>query len=179
MTVDTVDQTIQLCEQLDVLLCLICEAAIKPEVDKVEHHYRNCHKTVVEQLQAVIAFAASFSSSGWRPRTLHDPADENIQLPPDGSAPIPGLRTYKGFSCRAGGCRFLTRNKSNFSTHESRNRHRTQVEGKRGREPISTGWLTVPAVCASIWKPSPITLASCSYKYGISNNTSRSVNVLL
>ncbi|KAG8664052.1 uncharacterized protein FPOAC1_014119 [Fusarium poae] len=33
---NTVDQIIQLCEQLDVLLCLICEAAIKPEVDKVE-----------------------------------------------------------------------------------------------------------------------------------------------
>ncbi|OBS17295.1 hypothetical protein FPOA_12210 [Fusarium poae] len=152
---NTVDQIIQLCEQLDVLLCLICEAAIKPEVDKVEHHYRNCHKTVGEQLQAVIAFAASFSSSGWRPRTLQDPADENIQLPPDGSAPIPGLRTYKGFSCRAGGCRFLTRNKSNFSTHETRNRHRTQVEGKRGREyvmlqslrkaPHARYWIVNPA----------------------------------
>ncbi|EXL40286.1 hypothetical protein FOCG_17174 [Fusarium oxysporum f. sp. radicis-lycopersici 26381] len=155
MTNDTVDQMIQLCEQLDVLLCLICEAAIKPEADKVEHHYRNCHKTVGEQLQAVIAFAASFSPSGCRPRTLQDPADENIQLPPDGSAPIPGLRTYKGFSCRSGSCRFLTRNKSNLSTHETRNRHRTQVEGERGREcvmlqslrkaPHARYWIVDPA----------------------------------
>ncbi|RKK76561.1 hypothetical protein BFJ71_g16904 [Fusarium oxysporum] len=155
MTNDTVDQMIQLCKQLDVLLCLICEAAIKPEADKVEHHYRNCHKTVGEQLQAVIAFAASFSPSGCRPRTLQDPADENIQLPPDGSAPIPGLRTYKGFSCRSGSCRFLTRNKSNLSTHETRNRHRTQVEGERGREcvmlqslrkaPHARYWIVDPA----------------------------------
>ncbi|KAH7199165.1 hypothetical protein BKA60DRAFT_411898, partial [Fusarium oxysporum] len=116
-------------------------AAIRPKLVQVEHHYRNCHKTVGEQLQAVIAFAASFSPSGCRPRTLQDPADENIQLPPDGSAPIPGLRTYKGFSCRSGSCRFLTRNKSNLSTHETRNRHRTQVEGERGRE----YWIVDPA----------------------------------
>jgi hypothetical protein len=58
------DQTIRLYEQLDVLLYLLYPAAIKPGVDKVKHHYRNCHKTVRKQLQEVVAFAESFSLSG-------------------------------------------------------------------------------------------------------------------
>ncbi|KAF5969985.1 hypothetical protein FBULB1_9894 [Fusarium bulbicola] len=51
MTNDTVDQMIQISEQLDVLLCLICEAAIKLEADKSNlstHETRNKHKTQVE-----------------------------------------------------------------------------------------------------------------------------------
>ncbi|KAJ0124092.1 Uncharacterized protein HZ326_31494 [Fusarium oxysporum f. sp. albedinis] len=32
-------QTIRLCELLNVLLCLLCPAAIKPGADKVEHYY--------------------------------------------------------------------------------------------------------------------------------------------
>ncbi|KAH7239899.1 uncharacterized protein BKA55DRAFT_542500 [Fusarium redolens] len=56
---------ILLCDRLDVLLSLLCSAllcsvAIKPEPDKVEHHYRNRHKTTREPLRAVIAIAESF-----------------------------------------------------------------------------------------------------------------------
>ncbi|KNB04586.1 hypothetical protein FOXG_06642 [Fusarium oxysporum f. sp. lycopersici 4287] len=116
----------------DILLCLLCKAAIKPEPAQVERHYRNCHKTIGQPLQEVIAFAESFSSAGWRPRALQDPTDENMELPPDGSPPIPGLKTYKGLSCES--CRFLTRNRRNFATHETRERHyKLQVSGGGGK----------------------------------------------
>ncbi|PCD25888.1 hypothetical protein AU210_012322 [Fusarium oxysporum f. sp. radicis-cucumerinum] len=133
----TADHMIQLCEQLKMLVCLLCEAAIKPERAQVERHYRNCHKTIGQPLQEVIAFAESFSSSGWRPQALKDPTDENIELPPDGSPPIPGLKTYKGLSCES--CRFLTRNSRNLATHETRARHHgLQVSGRGGRNGRAT-----------------------------------------
>jgi hypothetical protein len=81
------DDMIQLCEQLQILVCLLCEATIKPEPAQVERHYRNCHKTTGQPLQDVIAFAESFSPSGWRPQELKDPTDENMELPTDGSPP--------------------------------------------------------------------------------------------
>src|SRR5690242_7051575 len=88
---------IQLCKELGVLLCLLCPAAIKPSADQVKHHYRNRHRTVKAQLQEVVAFAASFSPSGSRPRVLQDPTDEDMELPVDGSPPIAELETYAGF----------------------------------------------------------------------------------
>ncbi|KAH7150655.1 hypothetical protein DER46DRAFT_578680 [Fusarium sp. MPI-SDFR-AT-0072] len=73
---------------------------------------------------------------------LQDPADKNIQLPLDRSAPIPRLRTYKGFSYRSRSCRFLTRNKSNLSIYKTCIRHRTQVEERLDRVPDETlKWL--------------------------------------
>ncbi|RKK79215.1 hypothetical protein BFJ68_g16504 [Fusarium oxysporum] len=132
MTNSPTDHIIQLCEQLNVLICLPCEAAIKPEPAQAEHHYRNCHKTIGQPLQEVITFAESFSSSRWRPRVLQDPTDTNMELPPDGSPPIPGLKTYRGLSCKS--CRFLTRNNRNFATNETRARHyRLQISGSGGK----------------------------------------------
>jgi hypothetical protein len=83
----TGDQVIQLCEELSVVICLLCPAVIKPDTDQVKHHYRNRHRTIGAQLQEVIAFAASFSPSGSRPRVLRDPTDEDLELPADGSPP--------------------------------------------------------------------------------------------
>ncbi|KNB04557.1 hypothetical protein FOXG_07206 [Fusarium oxysporum f. sp. lycopersici 4287] len=99
-------QVIQLCKELDILICLLCPVAIKPRVDQVENHYRHRHKTAGRQLQEVIAFAASFSpSSGSQPLALRDPTDKDIELPADGGPPIPGLEIYAGFSCKS--CRHL------------------------------------------------------------------------
>jgi hypothetical protein len=110
-------QIIQLCEELNVLLCLLCPAAIKPGVDQVKRHYRDCHRTVGAQLQEVVAFAASFAPSGSQPRTLRDPTDASDEalLPADGSPPVAGLETYAGFSCKS--CRHLTRDRSNRDRH--------------------------------------------------------------
>ncbi|EMT69789.1 hypothetical protein FOC4_g10000253, partial [Fusarium odoratissimum] len=49
---------IQLCKELDILICLLCPVAIKPGIDQVKHHYRNRHKAAGRQLQEVVAFAA-------------------------------------------------------------------------------------------------------------------------
>ncbi|KAF5234897.1 hypothetical protein FAUST_7386, partial [Fusarium austroamericanum] len=116
-------QIIQLCEELNVLLCLLCPAAIKPGVDQVKRHYRGCHRTVGAQLQEVVAFAASFAPSGLQPRTLRDPTDGSDEglLPADGSPPIAGLETYAGFSCKS--CRHLTRDRSNRDRHQILARH--------------------------------------------------------
>jgi hypothetical protein len=114
-------QVIRLCKELGVLLCLLCPAAIKPGTDQVKHHYRNRHKTVGAQLQEVIAFAASFSPSGSRPRALQDPTVEDMELPADGSPPIAELETYAGFSCKS--CRHLTRDRSNRDRHQVLARH--------------------------------------------------------
>ncbi|KAH7190511.1 hypothetical protein DER44DRAFT_797014 [Fusarium oxysporum] len=55
-----------------------------------------------------------------------------MELPPDGSPPIPGLKTYRGLSCES--CRFLTRNSRNFATHKTRARHyRLQISGSGGK----------------------------------------------
>ncbi|RFN54792.1 hypothetical protein FIE12Z_930 [Fusarium flagelliforme] len=109
--------------KLNVLLCLLCPAAIKPGVDQVKRHYRDCHRTVGAQLQEVVAFAASFAPSGSQPRTLRDPTDESDEalLPADGSPPIAGLETYAGFSCKS--CRHLTRDRSNRDRHQILARH--------------------------------------------------------
>ncbi|RFN46146.1 hypothetical protein FIE12Z_9605 [Fusarium flagelliforme] len=116
----------------DILLCLLCEVAIKPQPAQVERHYRNCHKTTGQPLQDIIAFAELFSPSGWQPQELKDPTNENMELPTDGSPPIPGLKTYKGLSCES--CRFLTRNSRNLATHETRERHyKLQVSGGGGK----------------------------------------------
>ncbi|KAH6891540.1 hypothetical protein B0T10DRAFT_595824, partial [Thelonectria olida] len=130
-------QTIQLCEQLNVLLCLVCPAAIKPGVDKVEHHYRNRHKIVGKQLQEVIAFAASFSpSSGSQPQALRDPTDEDLELPADGSPPIPELETYAGFSCRS--CRHLARDRAPHARYWIVERARTR-RGSRSSSSCRSG----------------------------------------
>ncbi|SCO86125.1 uncharacterized protein FRV6_10252 [Fusarium oxysporum] len=88
-------QVIRLCKELGILLCLLCPAAIKPGINQVKNHYRNRHRTVRAQLQEVIAFAASFSPSGSRPRALQDPTDKDIELPVDGSLPIAELKTSR------------------------------------------------------------------------------------
>ncbi|KAL5592811.1 hypothetical protein FOBRF1_013119 [Fusarium oxysporum] len=123
-------QVIQLCEELNALLCLLCPAAIKPGVDQVRRHYRDCHRTVGAQLREVVAFAASFAPSGSQPRTLRDPTDESDEalLPADGTPPIAGLETYAGFSCKS--CRHLTRDRSNRDRHQMLARHHEE-EGQR------------------------------------------------
>jgi hypothetical protein len=118
--------------KLDVLLCLLCPAAIKPGTDQVKHHYRNRHRTVGAQLQEVIAFAASFSPSGSRPRALQDPTDEDIELPVDGSPPIAELETYAGFSCKS--CRHLTRDRSNRDRHQVLAKHNKEEHEEEDEE---------------------------------------------
>jgi hypothetical protein len=125
-------QVIQLCKELNVLLCLLCPAAIKPGTEQVKHHYRNRHRTVGAQLQEVIAFAASFSPSGSRPRTLRDPTDEDMELPADGSPPIAELETYAGFSCKS--CRHLTRDRSNRDRHQILAKHNEEEEEEEEEE---------------------------------------------
>jgi hypothetical protein len=115
------DQVIQLCEELNVLLCLLCPAAIKPGTDQVRHHYRNRHRTVGAQLQEVTAFATSFSPSGSQPRALQDPTEKDMELPVDGSPPIAELEVYAGFSCKS--CRHLTRDRSNRDRHQILAKH--------------------------------------------------------
>ncbi|RKK57675.1 hypothetical protein BFJ69_g17454 [Fusarium oxysporum] len=130
-------QVIQLCKELDILICLLCPVAIKPRVDQVENHYRHRHKTAGRQLQEVIAFAASFSpSSGSQPLALRDPTNKDIELPADGGPPIPGLEIYAGFSCKS--CRHLTRDRSNRDRHQILSKHHEEGddededdEGKR------------------------------------------------
>jgi hypothetical protein len=88
-----------------------------------------------------------------------------MELPPDGSPPIPGLKTYKGLSCES--CRFLTRNSRNLATHETRKGHRTQVEGGGGRAyvmlqslrkaPHARYWIVDPARAAADADSSPAT----------------------
>ena len=119
------------CEQLGVLLCLLCPAAIKPGADQVKHHYRNRHRTVKAQLQEVVAFAASFSPSGSRPRALRDPTDKDIELPVDRSLPIAELEIYAGFSCKS--CRHLTRDRSNRDRHQALARHNEEEHEEEGR----------------------------------------------
>ncbi|KAL3587410.1 hypothetical protein FPOAC2_13307 [Fusarium poae] len=138
-------QIIQLCQELNVLLCLLCPAAIKPGVDQVKRHYRNCHRTVGAQLQEVVAFAASFAPSGSQPRTPRDPTDESDEalLPADGSPPIAGLETYAGFSCKS--CRHLTRDRSNRDRHQILARHYEeegygQEEEKEEEEETEAGY---------------------------------------
>jgi hypothetical protein len=125
-------QVIRLCEELGVLLCLLCPAAIKPGTDQVKHHYRNRHRTVGAQLQEVIAFAASFSPSGSRPQALQDPTDENMELPVDGCPPIAELETYAGFSCKS--CRHLTRDRSNRDRHQVLAKHNEEEHNKEGED---------------------------------------------
>ncbi|KAG7408575.1 hypothetical protein Forpe1208_v012130 [Fusarium oxysporum f. sp. rapae] len=122
-------QVIQLCKELDILICLLCPVAIKPRVDQVENHYRHRHKTARRQLQEVIAFAASFSpSSGSQPLALRDPTDKDIELPADGGPPIPGLEIYAGFSCKS--CRHLTRDRSNRDRHQILSKHHEEGDDK-------------------------------------------------
>jgi hypothetical protein len=121
-------QVIQLCKELDVLICLLCPVAIKPGIDQVEHHYRNRHKTAGRQLREVIAFAASFSPSGPQPLALRDPTDKDIELPADGGPPIPGLETYAGFSCKS--CRYLTRDRSNRDRHQILSKHHEEGDNE-------------------------------------------------
>ncbi|KLP12887.1 Uncharacterized protein LW94_14400 [Fusarium fujikuroi] len=123
-------QVIQLCKELDILICLLCPVAIRPHVNQVEHHYRNRHKTAGRQLQEVIAFAASFSPSGSQPLALRDPTDKDIELPADRGPPIPGLEIYPGFSCKS--CRHLTRDRSNRDRHQILSKH--HEEGDNGDE---------------------------------------------
>ncbi|RKL19513.1 hypothetical protein BFJ72_g15170 [Fusarium proliferatum] len=125
-------QVIQLCKELDVLICLLCPVAIKPGIDQVEHHYRNRHKTAGRQLREVIAFAASFSPSGPQPLALRDPTDKDIELPADGGPPIPGLETYAGFSCKS--CRYLTRDRSNRDRHQILSKHHEEGDDEEDNE---------------------------------------------
>ncbi|KAJ0124103.1 Uncharacterized protein HZ326_31482, partial [Fusarium oxysporum f. sp. albedinis] len=125
-------QVIQLCKELDVLICLLCPVAIKPGIDQVEHHYRNRHKTAGRQLREVIAFAASFSPSGSQPLALRDPTDKDIELPADGGPPIPGLETYAGFSCKS--CRYLTRDRSNRDRHQILSKHHEEGDDNEDNE---------------------------------------------
>ncbi|KAF4342471.1 hypothetical protein FBEOM_3588 [Fusarium beomiforme] len=122
-------QVIQLCKELDILICLLCPVAIKPRIDQVENHYRHRHKTAGRQLQEVIAFAASFSpSSGSQPLALRDPTDKDIELPADGGPPIPGLEIYAGFSCKS--CRYLTRDRSNRDRHQILSKHHEEGDNE-------------------------------------------------
>jgi hypothetical protein len=85
-----VQHVIRLCEELDIILCLLCPGAVKPGVDQVRRHYRDCYRTVGAQLQEVVVFAASLAPSGSQPRELRDPIDEDMELPADGDPRSPG-----------------------------------------------------------------------------------------
>ncbi|KAM5520406.1 hypothetical protein FOXYSP1_18830 [Fusarium oxysporum f. sp. phaseoli] len=65
-------QVIRLCKELGVLLCLLCPAAIKPGINQVKNHYRNRHRTA-----------------------LQDPTDKDIELPINRSPPITELETHQ------------------------------------------------------------------------------------
>ncbi|RKK25701.1 hypothetical protein BFJ68_g14058 [Fusarium oxysporum] len=50
-----------------------------------------------------------------------------MELPADGSPPIPELETYAGFSCRS--CRHLARDRSNRDRHQADAEHWVRAVG--------------------------------------------------
>ena len=104
-------EVIRLYEPCNILLCLLCEAGIKPG-DGTVSHFRKRHQLKGGELQQVVAFAASIPH-------LHDPA--TVELPEDGSVAVDGLPRLKGYSCTS--CRYLTISRDNAVAHQRTEGH--------------------------------------------------------
>lgn len=118
---------IQLYEPCGLLICLQCRAAIQPSSKTITSHFRKQHKLTGSALKSVIDSYFSLGADV----TINDP--QSAELPSDYSPSISCLPVLQGYSCK--GCRFLTINRKNASTHESSSGH----QFKDGEE----GWKTV------------------------------------
>ncbi|KAK5996336.1 hypothetical protein PT974_03092 [Cladobotryum mycophilum] len=116
---------IRLHEPSMLLLCLICQAAIRPAASAVASHFRKQHKLTGDSLQRVTAFNDSRRASLKDPRT--------VELPSDHSLPLSDLPVLGGYSCTE--CRHLTINKKNMFTHQGQSSH--------GLDVGQTGWVKV------------------------------------
>lgn len=106
-------EVIRLYEPCNVLLCLLCQAGMKPGKSTISH-FRNQHKLKGQELQQVVSFAASIPH-------VSDPA--TVELPQDGSIAVDELPKLKGYSCTS--CRYLTINRDNVVAHQRTEAHTT------------------------------------------------------
>ncbi|CVL08865.1 uncharacterized protein FMAN_14102 [Fusarium mangiferae] len=100
-----------------VLICLLCRAAVKPDGGIVSH-FRRAHQFKGVELQQITAFCAG--------RSFQDPF--TVPLPKNGSKLIPELPKWRACSCKH--CNYITINRQNMSTHLTKLKHPTQADGK-------------------------------------------------
>jgi hypothetical protein len=112
-----IDKVLCVLPEHQVLICLLCRAAIQPGGGIVSH-FRRAHQFKGVELQQVTAFCAG--------RSFEDPC--TVPLPKNGSKPIPKLPKWRAYSCKH--CNYITINRKNMSTHLTKLKHPTQADGE-------------------------------------------------
>jgi superfamily II DNA or RNA helicase len=104
-----IDDLVALIDEYDMLVCRLCNSAVRPS-DGIERHFR-AHKVKGQVLADIKNYFASME--------LNDPLV--AELPVDGSKPIDVLRVLHGYSCTQ--CRFLTTARDNIRRHQRTAEH--------------------------------------------------------
>ncbi|KAH9230326.1 hypothetical protein K456DRAFT_1773637 [Colletotrichum gloeosporioides 23] len=87
-----------------ILLCRLCRSAVRPGPG-LEDHFRHVHRVKGQELREIKYYVADM-----------DLLDSfHVALPGDGSAPIGGLDSIRGYGCRR--CRYYTRARDNMTRH--------------------------------------------------------------
>lgn len=104
------DNLVCILHEHNILICLICQAAIRPG-EAIERHFRKSHGAKKDTLRRILSFCR-----GW---SFEDP--RNVILPRDKTPPIPELKKLPGYNCKE--CGFKTINRTGMLCHFSKSPH--------------------------------------------------------